>query len=235
MRGVWTMRIAWLVGILLGMTAEAARSDEYYFGLIFGSQSSPKRLRDTHTWLTVVKAVGEGPDLNTYALEAHTISWLPRTLKVKVFRPWAEPGVNLDLDQTLAFVYQNGENVRLWGPFVVTKEIYDRALQVERILHSGAARYRAISTQYNLLVGDCIHAVAAIDPEFGRGHYPLVRVGHPASRYMAHEMMMRSPFDQTLYENSWLIGRLGLDRYPIIVVPPQRIPKRGCGLCRHPD
>ena len=76
-------------------------------------------------------------------------------------------------------------------------------------------RYRAISTPENLLVSDCIHAVAAADPVFGRGHYPLIRIGKPASRYIARQIMTRSPFDQTLFDNSWLIPRLGLDRHPL--------------------
>jgi hypothetical protein len=48
----------------------------------------------------------------------------------------------------------------------------------------------------------------------------------------------RSPaggIEQELYENSWLILRLGLDRYPIEIIPPQRIPRRNCVLCRSPE
>ena len=68
-----------------------------------------------------------------------------------------------------------------------------------------------------------------------RGHYPLVRVGQPASRYVARQVMTRSVFDQWEGDNSWLIRRLGLDRYPIEVVLPQQILKRSCFLCRLPD
>ena len=46
---------------------------------------------------------------------------------------------------------------------------------------------------------------------------------------------MRSVFDQYQYNNAWLIPRLGLDRYPIEVVPPQAIAKAPCGLCKLPD
>jgi hypothetical protein len=104
-----------------------------------------------------------------------------------------------------------------------------------KILDSGVAEYRAISTPRNVLISDCIHAVAAIDPAFGRGHHPLVRIGKPASRYIARQIMMRSVFDQWQGDNSWLIPRLGLDHYPIEFVPPHQIPKENCGLCRHPD
>lgn len=69
----------------------------------------------------------------------------------------------------------------------------------------------------------------------GRGHYPLIRIGQPASRYIARQFMTRSAFDQYQTEASWLIPRLGLDRYPIEVIPPQQIPRRGCALCRCPD
>ena len=123
----------------------------------------------------------------------------------------------------------------MWGPFVSHKELWERSLMVRGVLEGGRAQYRAISTRGNLLISDCIHAVAAVDPVMGREHYPLVRIGKPASRYIAHEIMQRSFFDQYQYDASWLIPRLGLDRYPIEIVPPRAIAKTPCGLCKHGD
>ncbi len=226
-----------LLGLLIALAGSAgsARADERYFVLIFGSQSHPKLLRYTHTWATFVKATGSGVDPGGYALEAVTISWLPRTLEVHVWDPRPEPGVNFDLDQSLRYVLGNGETVNLWGPFEVAPRAWNRAVRVAGILESGQAQYRAISGDRELLVSDCIHAVAAVDAQFGRNHYPLVRVGKPASRHIAREIMQRSVFDQTRSEHRWLIPRLGLDRYPILVVPPTAIPARPCGLCKRPD
>jgi hypothetical protein len=225
-------------GFVLGSARGTARGGEFYYVMIFGSQSSPKLLRYTHTWATFVRAVGDGPDPSSFALQVHTISWLPQTLELHVWRTWPEPGVNLDLYQTLNVVYSQRESVTMWGPFVIDKEVYDRSLWVLQIIASGAPRYRAISTPGNLLISDCIHAVAAVDPVFGREHYPLIRVGKPASRYIARQIMTRGPargIEQERYDNSWLIPRLGLDRYPIEFVPPQRIPRRNCVLCRCPE
>ncbi len=224
-----------LLGFFSALSAGTARGDERYYGLIFGSQSSPKLLRYTHTWVTFVRVVGEGTDPNGYQVFQHTISWLPETLNVRTWNPIPERGVNLDLYRTLDVVYRNHESVTLWGPFVIEQPIYERSLRVLQILESGAVEYRAIDTSMNLLVSDCIHAVAAVDPVFGRGHYPLIRVGKPASRYIARQVMTRSVFDQYLYDNSWLIHRLGLDCYPIEVVPPRQIPRRNCFLCRCPE
>ncbi|HEV3168475.1 MAG TPA: hypothetical protein VGZ22_31000 [Isosphaeraceae bacterium] len=235
MRKARWMQVAFWAGIILAIGPTNASAGEFYYLMIFGSQSTPKQLRYTHTWATMIKAVGEGPDPDNYTLEYNTISWLPQTLEVKVWRLWPEPGVNLDLYRTIDAMLANHESITMWGPFFVRKELYEKSLRVQQIIASGAPRYRAIDGPANLLISDCIHAVAAVDPEFGRGHYPLIRIGKPASRFLARQVMVRSIYDQWAYDNSWLIPRFALDRYPIEVVPPQHIPKRSCFLCTCPD
>jgi hypothetical protein len=227
--------LRWAALITVVLSAGAARGEERYYAMIFGSQSSPKLLRYTHTWATFIRVVGEGDDLRNYQVYAHTISWLPESLAVRTWSLLPEKGVNLDLYATLDAVYRDREEVTMWGPFEIAGPNYQRSLQVKAILDSGAAEYRAISTPRNILVSDCIHAVAAVDPVFGRGHYPLIRIGKPASRFIARQVMTRSVFDQYQTEASWLIPRLALDRYPIEVILPQQIPKRNCFLCHCPD
>jgi hypothetical protein len=233
------VRAVVVAAVVLASATPAVAATERYFVLIFGSQSHPKVLRHTHTWATFVRAVGDGADPNGWYLEQNTISWLPASMVVRVWRPVPERGVNLDLDPTLRFILGDGQGVTLWGPFVIEPEIYARSLWVRQIAESGAAQYRAISTSYDMLVSDCIHAVAAVDPLFGRDHYPLIRIGKPASRFLAREIMVRSAenrkIDQAAFDNSWLIPRLGLHRYPITVVPPRQIPDRRCFLCRCPE
>jgi hypothetical protein len=223
--------------VLLGGLAPGAWGEEYHFGMIFGSESTPKRLKYTHTWATFIKAVGTGTDPANYQLYVHTISWYPASRKVRVWNPFPEEGVNLTLEETLAEVYKNGESVTMWGPFLIRKDVYDRSLAIVNLAATGAAKYRAISTSTNMLVADCIHAVAAVDAQFGRSHYPLIRIGKPASRYMAREVMIRSlqdGFRADLYDFSWLIPRLGLNRYPIEVIPPRLIPYERCVCCKTP-
>ena len=224
-----------IFGLALAMTASETKGDEFYYVMIFGSQSKPKLLQYTHTWATFIRAEGEGLDADNYSVYQHTISWLPESLDVRTWSLLPERGVNLDLYGTLEAVYRDREYITMWGPFRIQQTGYERSLWVKGVLESGAAEYRAISTPRNLLISDCIHAVAAVDPVFGRGHYPLVRIGKPASRYIARQIMTRSVFDQWEGDNSWLIPRLGLDRYPIDVVPAQQIPKQNCFLCRCPE
>lgn len=231
-RALRTVAFAFLI---LGFTRAASQANEFYYVLIFGSQSSPKRFRDCHSWATFVKATGEGTDPNNYAIEAHTLSWMPASLDVKVWNPFPEPGVNLDLEQTLQFAAQHQESITLWGPFRIGKAIYERSLKIHEIVDSGVVEYRAISTSRNILISDCIHAVAAVDPQFGRGHYPLIRIGKPASRYIARQISKRTLIDQSQGDNGWLIPRLGLAGRGIEVIPPSAVPPRGCFLCQCPD
>ena len=102
-------------GLMLGSAGGTARAGEFYYVMIFGSQSSPKFLRYTHTWATFVRAVGEGPDPRDYSLQVHTISWLPVAGDPRL-AAWPEPGVNLDLDQTLDVVHSLRESVTMWAP-----------------------------------------------------------------------------------------------------------------------
>jgi hypothetical protein len=42
-----------LLGLAFAMTAGETKGDEFYYVIIFGSQSKPKLLQYTHTWATV--------------------------------------------------------------------------------------------------------------------------------------------------------------------------------------
>jgi hypothetical protein len=223
-------RLILLVFLLVSLFAAPQRgaANDIFYVLIFGSESDPKHLRLAHTFATFVRATGEGTDPVTYALTAHTISWLPRQLDVRVRRPCPEPGINLDLDSTIRVVMRDGETVTMWGPYRISPEIYNRSIQEVNKLNSGEEKYRAIDGPLNNKISNCIHAVGDVDPLFGRRGYALDQVGKPASAYIAKEIVKRSHYDQKEYDNDWLIPRLGLGAYPIEIVDHQ-----GASRLRH--
>src|SRR5438067_13109019 len=94
-------RVVAIFGVISALAPGPARGAERYYAMIFGSQSSPKQLRYTHTWATFIRAVGEGDDPNGYQVHLHTISWLPASYVIRVLSPVPEEGVNLDLYATL--------------------------------------------------------------------------------------------------------------------------------------
>jgi len=215
-----------LVGSFWGAAPARSVGEERHYVLIFGAEPTPKRIKDCHTWGTFVRVVGEGADPSGYQVFAHAISFVPATLQVRTFALKAEPALNLDLEASLAYTRRKGASVTMWGPFLIRPDVYRKSLEVWSVVESGQAEYRAIDSLCDLLIADCIHAVAAVDPKFGRAHYPLIFVGKAASRYMAYQVVERTDPDRTRPDASWLIPVLGLDRYPIEFIAPRQMPRR---------
>jgi hypothetical protein len=190
-----------------------------YFILIFGSQSTPKRPRYTHTWASVVKVTGcDGA--GAPRVEEHTISWLPATLDIRVLARHPEPGVNLALPATIEEMLRNDERVSVWGPYEVSIALYTRFLIQKQFLDSGTVGYQCIDTigeAARLGNGcDCIHAVTDMDPQYDRTRYPLSYFGDSASRHIVRQIHERPIIISPENDHGWLLPMLGLDRYPIV-------------------
>jgi hypothetical protein len=129
---------------------------EYYLS-IFAFDTVPRRARYSHTFATFIKASGD-------SVEAHTISWLPRSRRIEFARTQSEPGMNLDLQQTLRFARDLSARVYEWGPYRIRPGLYQRSLrQIER-LRRGRIRYKALDGAWRPdAASNCIHAVSDID------------------------------------------------------------------------
>src|SRR5262245_46336323 len=67
------------------LLATPAPADERYYILVFGSQTTPKLARYTHTWATMVRT-GTLPGRSEPVLEVSTISWMPASLEIRPAR-----------------------------------------------------------------------------------------------------------------------------------------------------
>jgi hypothetical protein len=220
------MRYSVLLPLLLASVGweSNARTDERYYIVIFGSQSTPRLPRYTHTWATFLKASGACQDSSTFHIdEVFTISWLPANLEVRSLRLRAQQGVNLDLGATLAYVLEH-EHVSEWGPFQISPRLYYRALERKAELASGCVKYKAIDPNFGpraRYVSDCIHAITDIDPEYDRSYYREVRrFGEAASHWLAYQFVSRGRFINLGENLDWINQRLGLCNYPIVHRPP---------------
>jgi hypothetical protein len=220
------MRFSLLLSLFLACFGwqSVARSEEHYYVILFGSQSTPRLPRYTHTWGTFVKASGEGEDSSKYHIdEVFTISWLPADLVVRSLRVRAEEGVNLDLEATLAYVLPR-ERVSEWGPFQISQIFYDRAVERQAELESGAVKYEAIDPNFGprvSYVSDCIHGITDLDPDYGRSYYREVRrFGEAATHWVAYQFVYRGRRINLEENLDWINERLGLDNYPIVHRPP---------------
>jgi hypothetical protein len=208
---------AWLV------LAAPARADEYYFVVVFGSESVPRQARYTHSWATFLKLTGCGRDLTTYQMEGFTISWMPATLDIRPFAPLPEPGVNLDLHASLRLVLSLKEEVAQWGPYQATPEVYRLALAQKARLESGEVKYKARDPNFGprtRTVSNCIHALTDLEGNESRWLSPtILHFGQAGSEYVVKQFRERGWLVHTCVRHDWLNARLGLACYPICVRP----------------
>lgn len=192
--------------------------NERYYLIVFGSESTPKVPKYTHSWATAVK-VTDGASVAAPGVQADTISWMPATLSI---RPWhfqPECGVNLDLHTTIREMLKHDEGIAMWGPYEVWHGAYTRFQVQKRFMDSGRTGYQCIDA-----VGgaarhgsgcDCIHAITDMDPAFDRRNYSLRDFGIDASEHAVEQIMTRSVVINPPQTHDWLIATLQLDQYPI--------------------
>lgn len=216
-----TLVIAWsLIAAFCGpLGASTAAAEERYYVMIFGSESSPKRARYTHTWATVVRSTtDEANPAAPPVLESLTISWMPRTLKIRPLALRPECGVNLSLQATIRDCRCKGECVAMWGPFdydpAIGPTLFEKVRRQVARLESGCVLYKCVDPDTGSgasYISNCIHAVTDLDPYLPRPSYnELTNYGMDASRHLMNIMASRNRFDpQDRHE--WVAQALGID------------------------
>jgi hypothetical protein len=199
--------------------ASVARAEDAYYVLIFGSQTEPKRPRLTHTWATFVRTPAEAIAVNApvnVPMESFTISWMPATLAVRPLALRPETGTNLGLHETLRAMYANGERVSLWGPYRVSRELYERAAGYKLRLESGHLAYKAVdSRRPSPWISNCMHAVCdALGIPRSTIREEQVQ-GEAASASIAAMLLAGRQAALVPGRGDWLVARLGLAAYPI--------------------
>jgi hypothetical protein len=202
--------VRWLVLLLLLTGAGKASAQERYYMLIFGSQRTPPEPRYSHSFAYFVRVTADGP---TCIQEVHHISWLPRTLDIRLLAH-PECGVNLPIHDTLKLVLSEQQRVSLWGPYEINCELYRKAIRQVALLESGKVLYKAVDTGYRSdHASNCIHAISSIVEG------PKLRVGSPGWGEMASWFITREMKPWIINPertHDWLIPALGLDPYPIL-------------------
>jgi hypothetical protein len=193
------------------------RTEEQCYLIVFGSQTTLRLARWTHTWATLVR-VRQQPGQQP-AIDQLTISWLPATLVIHPLSFHVEKGLNADLHETIEYALAKKEEVSQWGPYECRPRLYYRSLVQKGYLESGEIGYQCIDTLGEAARKgngcDCIHALTDQDPLFTRNRYPLRRFGNKASEFIVSEMWRRGILIQPEQTHDWLNIALGLDRYPI--------------------
>jgi hypothetical protein len=204
----------------LVLSVNSARAGVRYYLLIFGAQTHPKIPRLTHTFCTLVRVADPVPGCCDLLFEAHTISWLPRTLKIKPYRLRPEPGYNLTLEETLNWSAQHRVAVSLWGPYAIEEDFYWRVYREYLRFENGEYLYRAVDPpRRGDAVADCIHAVTDVDQRDSRWSYLVLGSGDAVTKKFVRILRDRGRLFVPPDDLTWLDAALGLDRYGVIHRP----------------
>jgi hypothetical protein len=195
--------------------ARPAPAQEAYFLLMFGSQRTPPDPDHSHSFATFVRVrYNGGPQPGVPVIEAHTISWLPSNLDIRLLALLPEPGHNFDLHTTLRFVLGDRQRVSLWGPYQIDPTLYFAALRQIRLLESGQVRYKAVDSGYPTdVASNCIHAIGSVVEGY------RVRIFSPGWGETASFNLLER-FRPWIIDDSrthpWVAYALGLNYYPIV-------------------
>jgi hypothetical protein len=209
------------------------KPESRYYVMIFGCEGRPKLPRNAHTWMTLVKATPKDGKKDEYEVLAQTISWMPRTLEVRLLRRRPECGVNLTLPQSLNLARCMGACTVMYGPYevnpTVAVDLYEKTEKQIARLNSGRVLYKCVDPDGSAAycVCNCIHAVTDLDGVGRRGaNYDEVeRWGIDASYNLARRMWNAKRIDTSTTHN-WLIAALDIRGVQQRLLPkPRPVPQ----------
>lgn len=211
-----TFRLSALtLALLAGSSAAEPADGERYYMTVFGAQSVPFRTRHTHTFAeftrTVPTPTGEA------VAETHTVSWLPATLRVRPLAVRPEPGVNLTLAETFAWVGSFGGRVSAWGPYQIGPDRYYPAVERKAELESGGIAYRAVGGfTRDAAVSNCGQSFSRAGPVVGRQFLqPTPLPGITGTAQLVNRYNRAGAFIDPSVRHTELLPAIGADRYPL--------------------
>jgi hypothetical protein len=209
----WPLLVATAI-LLCGLAPGAARAEDLYYMMVFGSQQLPARAKYCHSFAVFVRAIEDVPGSRRYRLESHTISWMPVSYEIRLAALLPECGFNADLPTTFAWTRATCQRVSMWGPYQIQSDLYCRALEEEALLNSGDVWYKAIDTGYPTdFACNCIHAVSSIAGGY-RMRVLSPSFGETASWYLTRRL---SPWIIDCFQrHDWIAAALGIDRYGVV-------------------
>lgn len=194
------------------------------FVVLFACQRRPNNPKYAHSFATFVEAGGGAGGLGGPRADTFTISWLPGSLVIRLFRP-PEPGRNLGLHQTLDWARTLGARTTAWGPFEIQEALYRKARRRYEELESGALRFAALDVLHRRAeVTNCIHALSDLGLTPGLLRTGLA-YGNSASVAIARHYRPWIVRPETTHP--WVGGLLGLGRHPINFREPEPAGGRG--------
>jgi hypothetical protein len=142
---------------------------------------------------------------------------MPASLQVRTWDLRIEPGLNLDLRQTIDLLCAQGQRISLWGPYEIEPELYRHVLKQKAFLESGRVGYQALDDLGEAgITGNglnCIHAIVNCDERIA---CPLWNFGESAGESIVEHLAEHGALVNPSRSYDWLISVLGFDVHTIL-------------------
>ncbi len=210
------MRSVLLLSLLTLLTpCSRSRAETRYYFLLFAYQGTSRKPSLGHSIGTFVKVRHEKDRCEI--LHAHTISWLPETLNVRLKAILPEKGRNLGLEESLDLALKLNARIWLWGPFEIKEKLYERSCRQIKKLESGKVKYKAFDFILpTSTCSNCVHALSDLALMLPRPRVLAFSWGKKGSYRVLRRL--RWFVVDLLKTHDWLIDALNLRRYPLIRV-----------------
>jgi hypothetical protein len=198
---------------------------ERYYMILFGAQSEPFRIRQTHTFATFVRTEVNPGGERVVAVD--TVSWMPATLRIRPFAVFPEPGVNLTLNQTFDWIASFNGRVSMWGPYEIDADRYSRFIARKGELESGEFQYRAVGAiRRDDKISNCGQSFARSSPIVGRRFLqPTPSPGENGTSDLARRYLRAGALQDNGATHEWLVPAVQANAYPSTSRRPgERIP-----------
>src|SRR5439155_5303766 len=104
----WSVRGCLGALLLILLSGRGAAQDRFYM-IIFADQHDQPHAEYSHTFATFVRVRPDCAVPNRARLDSHTISWMPKTLNIRVHAWLPETGVALELGPSIHWALCTGQ------------------------------------------------------------------------------------------------------------------------------
>ncbi len=183
---------------ILSRLGEGKNTKDRYFIIPFAYQNNGNDPGYSHSFMTVIRVLADNkPDKLTPGIkkrtyknrgfQAFTISWLPhdfasnpnlcvfRGFGSRIFPTWNQcplsQGRSFTLEETIKLAVNVKNAMCMWGPYEISKDGFDLAVNRLRLLEKGEIKYLADDrlTRKDKKAINCFHAMAGLDELFPNG------------------------------------------------------------------
>lgn len=189
-----------LLAVLVGFVMASTAGAKEYYCMVFAYDSKIPTPPTCHIWGSFFEINGNE------VVKERTISWAPKHLSLI---NTASLGYNMDLETTLSNAEKKGRIVRMFGPYKITSEFFDKVDEQWR----KPGYYRFLDGMSRHSAQNCIHRLSDVAGRKKTGIFWGWWAAESVTKFFRHKGVIEDINDPDKCDR--LLELTGLSRYTI--------------------